>query len=550
MSVTATEEKNSGASVNKEIFHQYFEPYPCGLSAEEVFKQHFGYTYDDLILLPGHIDFSVDEVNLASRFSRNIAMKTPFVSSPMDTVTEHRMAIGMALEGGMGVIHYNLGIEEQAHEVELVKLYENGFITRPRTLSPKDPVSKVDKIKRKYGFSGVPITEHGKMRQKLVGMVTNRDIDFLEDRDTLIEEVMTPFKDLTYVKEEKFNESTVASINTLLSEALPKYNKIVIASKKGKLPIINGRDELVGLMSRSDLVTNREYPNANKDDKKRLRVAGAIGTREHDKQRLNALVQAGVDAVVIDSSQGDSVYQQNMIRYAKKQWPSVDVVGGNIVTVRQAFNLIKCGVDGLRVGMGIGSICTTQEVTACGRPQASAVYHVSNYSNRLSIPVIADGGIRTTGHIIKALVLGASSVMMGSMLAGTEEAPGQYFYQDGVKLKKYRGMGSLEAMNKGSDQRYFTKVHTGAENERRSAKVTVAQGVAGTVIDKGSLQRYLPYLIRGVRHGFQDLGVQNIEDIPEKRSKSKEIRFEIRSAAAQKEGNVHSLHSFVKTQGY
>ena len=393
------------------------------------------------------------------------------------------------------------------------------------------------------------------MRGKLVGIVTNRDIDFLEDRTTLISNVMTPFKDMICAQESKLDDVQMSptTLNTSLSRSLAKYNKILINSKKGKLPIITSDNCLVGLMSRSDLLTNRQYPNANKDPKKRLRCAAAIGTREYDKKRLNALVEKGVDGIVIDSSQGDSIFQQNMIRYAKKQWPSVDIIGGNIVTVKQAYNLIKCGIDGLRVGMGIGSICTTQEVTACGRPQASAVYHVSNYSNKLSIPVIADGGIRNTGHIIKALILGASSVMMGSMLAGTEEAPGQYFYQDGVKLKKYRGMGSLEAMKKGSDDRYFTNLkQTGTmhNNDVRSAKVAIAQGVTGTVVDKGSLQRYLPYLIGGVRHGFQDLGVKDVAQIAEKRSKTKDIRFEIRSPAAQKEGNVHSLYSFTKTQGY
>merc|ERR1712013_156630 len=413
-----------------------------------------------------------------------------------------------------------------------------------RTLRAEDPVSKIDTIKNKYGFSGVPITEHGKMNEKLVGIVTNRDIDFLEDRSTQISSVMTPFKDIIYASERKSDSS---------NDHLQEYNRVLINSKKGKLPILNAKDELVGLMSRSDLLTNQQYPDANKDAKKRLICAAAIGTRDFDRKRLSALVEAGVDAVVIDSSQGDSAYQQNMVRFAKKQWPKVDVIGGNVVTVRQAFNLIKCGVDGLRVGMGIGSICTTQEVTACGRPQASAVYHVSNYANKPKVPVIADGGIRNTGHIIKALILGASSVMMGSMLAGTEEAPGQYFYQDGVKLKKYRGMGSLEAMKKGSDDRYFAQLKETRgmhDSGTRSHRVAIAQGVTGTVVDKGSLKRYLPYLIGGVRHGFQDLGIQTLTEIAKKRSESEEIRFEIRSPAAQKEGNVHSLHSYTKTTGY
>jgi len=381
------------------------------------------------------------------------------------------------------------------------------------------------------------------MNEKLVGIVTNRDIDFLEDRETAISEVMTPFKDIIYASERKSDADG----------PLREYNRVLIQSKKGKLPILNAKDELVGLMSRSDLLTNQQFPDANKDAKKRLYVSAAIGTRDFDRKRLSALVEAGVDAVVIDSSQGDSKYQQDMVRFAKKQWPRVDVVGGNVVTVQQAFNLIKCGVDGLRVGMGIGSICTTQEVTACGRPQASAVYHVSHYSNRLKVPVIADGGIRNTGHIIKALILGASSVMMGSMLAGTEEAPGQYFYQDGIKLKKYRGMGSLEAMKKGSDDRYFAHLKETRgmhDSGTRSHRVAIAQGVTGTVVDKGSLKRYLPYLIGGVRHGFQDLGIKTLSEIPAKRTKSKEIRFEIRSPAAQKEGNVHSLHSYTKNTGY
>jgi len=291
-------------------------------------------------------------------------------------------------------------------------------------------------------------------------------------------------------------------------------------------------------MSRTDLLKNRDYPLATKDPKtKSLRVAASIGTREADKERAKMLVEAGVDAIVIDSSQGDSKYQHAMIHHLKENYPHVDVVGGNIVSMRQARNLIESGVDGLRIGMGIGSICTTQEVCAVGRPQASAVYHVSRFADQYGIPVIADGGIRNTGNIVKALVLGASSVMMGSMLAGTEEAPGEYFYQDGVRLKRYRGMGSLEAMNKGSKQRYFVK----------SNVVRVAQGVSGSVHDKGPLRRYIPYILQGVRHGFQDLGVKSCEEAKTKRA-SGDIRFELRTASAQREGGIHSLHSYQKNK--
>jgi IMP dehydrogenase len=499
-----------------------------GFAASEIFRRRSGLSYDDLIFLPGYIDFATSDITLNSKFSRNINLKIPLVSSPMDTVTEHRTAIGMALQGGLGVIHYNLPIEEQAHQVELVKLYENGFITKPFTLPPTAPVSMIDKIKRKYGFSGVPITLHGNMNEELLGIVTNRDIDFLDDRSIQVQKIMTPFSQLIVAYQNK--------------QTLAEFNELLIRSKKGKLPIVASIDAknthaLVGLMSRSDLLKNREFPFANKDSKKKLRCAASIGTRmPEDCQRLHALVKAGVDAIVIDSSQGNSIYQLEMIRYCKKSYPNIDVIGGNIVTQMQAKNLISAGVDGIRVGMGIGSICTTQEVTACGRPQASAVYHVAQYAAKFGIPVIADGGIRNTGHMVKALTLGASSCMMGSMLAGTEEAPGEYFYRDGIKLKTYRGMGSLEAMTKGSDDRYFAQ---------KRDRVRVAQGVAGTVLDKGSLTKYLPYILQGVRHGFQDMGVRSLAELAELRESGK-IRFELRTAAAQKEGAVHSLHSYTK----
>lgn len=263
-------------------------------------------------------------------------------------------------------------------KVELVKLYENGFITTPFTLPPTATVSQVDKIKYKYGFSGVPITENGHMNELLLGIVTNRDIDFLENRSQiLLRDVMTPFSELVVASN---NSSSISSV--LLSE----YNSILIKSKKGKLPIVNESNELVGLMSRNDLLKNREYPNANKNANKKLRCGAAIGTHmPMDCKRFGALVEAGVDVVVIDSSQGNSKYQLDMVRYCKKTYPNIDIIGGNIVTQMQAKNLISAGVDGLRVGMGIGSICTTQEVTACGRPQASAVYHVAQYASKLGI---------------------------------------------------------------------------------------------------------------------------------------------------------------------
>lgn len=491
-----------------------------GMSARQFFEQGTGYTYDDFILLPGHIDFAADEVSLETQISRRIKLKSPLVSSPMDTVTEADMAISMALQGGIGIIHYNNPIEEQRDEVSKVKRYKNGFINSPVTLRPDHTIVDIDEIKKKFNFSGVPITETGSMGAKLLGIVTNRDVDFIQDRSIRLSEVMT-------------RELIVAQEGCTLEEA----NQILKESKKGKLPIVNANFEIVALISRNDLKKNRDFPLASKDPvNKRLISGAAIGTREEDKDRLAALVEAGLDLVVLDSSQGDSFYQIKMIEYIKHHYSNLEVIGGNIVTANQARNLIQAGVDGLRIGMGVGSICTTQEVMACGRPQATAVYKTAMYAQEFGVPIIADGGISTIGHIIKALSLGASTVMMGSMLAGTEEAPGEYFYQDGIRLKKYRGMGSLEAMKKGSAKRYFSE----------GDKIRVAQGVSGAVVDKGSIQRFLPYLVQGLKHGLQDLGTRSLKNLHEKLY-SDQLAFELRTHAAQVEGGVHNLHSYEKS---
>ena len=459
-------------------------------------------------------------MDLSSRFSRNIKLNVPFVSSCMDTVTEHAMAIAMAQHGGLGVVHSNCTIEEQAHEVQLVKMYRNGVILDPTVLSPENTVADCLRIKAEYGFSGFPITEHGKLGEKLLGIVSNRDIDLVVDPETKLRDVMTTE-----------NLQTV-SVSMSTEDAVEVLRK----AKVGRLPVVDKDGNIVSLMSRTDLLKNRKYPNAVTDKQGRLICSASIGTRPADKERAKMLVAAGVDVIVVDSSQGDSVFQLDMIRWLKANFPHVDVVGGNVVTVRQCKHLIEAGVDGIRIGMGVGSICTTQEVCAVGRGQGSAVYFLAKYCAQFGIPVIADGGIGNVGHITKALCLGARAVMMGSMLAGTEEAPGKYYYHDGVRLKKYRGMGSIEAMEHGSSQRYFSSTH---------ATMRVAQGVVGSVVDKGSLRQYLPYLIQGVRHGFQDLGVKSIEDLKEQRADGR-LRCEVRSSSAQVEGGIHNLHSYEK----
>src|SRR3989338_4551821 len=394
-----------------------------GYDAETFFSQRGGITYNDFILLPGHIDFGVDEVELDTRLTRNLRLKKPIVSSPMDTVTESKMAVHMALLGGIGIIHYNNTIEEQVRHVRTVKRFENGFITEPVVLRPDNTIAYVCRIKETYGFSGIPITEDGTLGSKLVGIVTQRDISFETDTTKKLSEVMT-------------TDVITAPVGITLQEG----NRILKQCKKGKLPIVDGKGRLVSLMSRTDLLKNEDFPHSSKNEAKQLLVCAAISTKEADKERLDALVDAGVDA--------------------------------------------------LRIGMGSGSICITQETLAVGRAQGSAVYHCAKIARKHGdIPIIADGGISNLGHLTKALALGASSVMLGGMLAGTSETPGEYFYEAGVRVKKNRGMASFEAMGAGGAKRYFSD----------EDKIKVAQGVTGAVVDRGSVVDLVEYLAQSLK---------------------------------------------------
>ncbi|KLU88087.1 inosine-5'-monophosphate dehydrogenase IMD4 [Magnaporthiopsis poae ATCC 64411] len=496
-------------------------------------KVHGGLTYNDFLVLPGYIGFAASEVGLDSPVTKRISLKTPFVSSPMDTVTEHEMAIHMALQGGLGVIHHNCSADAQAAMVRKVKRYENGFILDPVVISRATTVGEAKALKEKWGFGGFPVTENGKLGSKLLGIVTNRDIQFEDDPETSIENVMV--KDLI-----------TAPHGIDLIEA----NKILAKSKKGKLPIVDKDFNLVSMISRSDLTKNLYFPLASKlPDSKQLLCAAAIGTRPEDKERLQKLVDAGLDIVILDSSQGNSMYQIEMIKWIKQTFPGLDVIGGNVVTREQAAALIAAGVDGLRIGMGSGSACITQEVMAVGRPQATAVYSVSSFAAKFGVPCIADGGIQNVGHIVKGLALGASTVMMGGLLAGTTESPGTSFVsREGKLVKAYRGMGSIDAMQDkkaGGGGKDSQKSNAGtARYFSEGDSVLVAQGVSGAVAHRGSVSKFLPYLAAGLKHSMQDTGIQSLKELHEGVANGT-VRFEIRTASAQLEGGVN-MESYEK----
>jgi len=446
-----------------------------------------GFTFDDVLVVPAYSEILPHEVNVSSRFSRNILLNVPVVSAAMDTVTESEMAIAIAREGGIGVLHKNMTIAEQALMVRKVKRAESGMILDPVTLLVDSLVSDALDMMREYKIGGIPVTDTDGY---LVGIVTNRDLRFEKNLNRPITEVMTSENLIT----------TKEAPNLQMAE------EILQASKIEKLPVVDASNKLIGLITYKDIIKAKSKPLACKDTLGRLRVAAAIGISKDTIERADALVKAGVDAMVVDTAHGHSVGVINMVRELKIRFPNVDILAGNIATPEAALALADAGADGVKVGIGPGSICTTRVVAGVGVPQLTAVLTIANAVKDRNISVIADGGIRFSGDIVKAIVAGADCIMAGSMFAGTEESPGEAVNFEGRKFKTYRGMGSLEAMQKGSKDRYF-------QAETTDAKKLVPEGIVGRVPYKGTMAEVLYQMMGGLRAGMGYSGSASIADL-------------------------------------
>ncbi len=449
-----------------------------------------GLTFDDVLLVPAYSEILPSEVNLTSKFSRNLSLKVPVVSAAMDTVTESKMAIAMAQEGGIGVIHKNLTIKKQCDKVRRVKRSESGMILDPVTLSKKSKVKDALKSMKEYSIGGIPIVDKS---NSLVGIVTNRDLRFENDMNKPIEEVMT------------FKNIITGSPGITLKQA----EKILQKNKIEKLPVIDKENKLVGLITFRDIQKITLKPSSNKDEFGRLRVAAAIGVGGDNLERCKMLYKSGVDAVVIDTAHAHTKSVLKIIKDVKKSFPDLDVVAGNVATADAAKFLAKAGVDGVKVGIGPGSICTTRIVAGVGYPQLSAINNVYNALKGSNITIVADGGVKHTGDITKAIAAGADCVMLGSMLAGTLESPGETIIYEGRKFKTYRGMGSVEAMEKGSKERYF-------QSSIKDKNKLVPEGIVGRVPYKGSLVESMFQFTGGLKSGMGYCGASSIKDLKEK----------------------------------
>jgi IMP dehydrogenase len=475
-------------------------------------------TFDDVLLVPRHSQVLPSQVDVASSVTRRIRVNVPLMSSAMDTVTESRLAIAMAQQGGIGVIHKNLTVEEQASEVDRVKRSESGMIVNPITLSSTNRIYEALELMKKYRISGVPITEDGSKEGKLVGILTNRDLRFESQLDRPIGDIMT--------REPLFT----VPVGTTLEQA----REFLHRHKVEKLLVVDERYMLKGLITVKDIQKMIKYPNACKDALGRLRVGAAIGVGKDALERAAALVAAHVDVLVVDTAHGHSQGVLDMVRRLRREYPDVDLVAGNVATAEATEALIDLGVDAVKVGIGAGSICTTRVVAGIGVPMITAVAECARAASRHSIPIIADGGIRYSGDITKAVAVGASTVMIGSLFAGTDESPGEMILYQGRSFKEYRGMGSIGAMRRGSRDRYFQDEFDLDANPESGEKL-VPEGIEGRVAHKGSVAAMIHQLVGGLRAG---MGYCGTRDIPTLQREARLIRV---TPAGHREGHVHDV---------
>ena len=473
-----------------------------------------GITFDDVLLVPAYSEVTPNMVDLSTYLTKKVKLNIPMMSASMDTVTEHRMAIAMARQGGIGIIHKNMSIEEQAEEVDKVKRSENGVITDPFSLSPEHTLQDADNLMAKFRISGVPITENG----KLVGIITNRDLKFEEDFSKKIKESMTS------------EELITAREGITLEEA----KKILAKARKEKLPIVDANFSLKGLITIKDIEKQIKYPQSAKDTQGRLLCGAGVGITSNMMERVEALVNAKVDVVVVDSAHGHSKNILESVKKIKATFPGLQVIAGNIATADATKALIEAGVDAVKVGIGPGSICTTRVVAGIGVPQITAIMDCYSAARESGIPIIADGGIKYSGDMTKAIAAGANVCMMGSIFAGCDESPGTFELYQGRKYKVYRGMGSLAAMENGSKDRYF----------QQDAKKLVPEGVEGRVAYKGTVEDTVFQLIGGLRSGMGYCGAPTIEDLKEN---GKFVKI---SAASLKESHPHDIHITKEAPNY
>lgn len=476
-----------------------------------------GITFDDVLLMPAKCSIDYEDIDLCSQLTKKIKIKIPIVSSAMDTVTEARLAIAVAQLGGIGIIHRNLNIEEQAREIEKVKRYEGSIVSKPVTVKPDDTIQKIQSMRKQHGVSGFPVVTDD---NKLIGIITNRDMKFVTNLNKKVKELMT--RKVITAKE---------------NISLKKAQQLFVRYKIEKLPVVDEKNELTGLITAKDIIHNRQYPDASKDSKGRLMVGAAVSDNTDSFEREEALAEKSIDIFVVDKAHGYTDRIINKIKYLKKKFNNVQIIAGNIVSEEGTEALINAGADAVKIGIGPGSICTTRIISGVGVPQITAVMQAVKTAKKHNIPIISDGGIQYSGDIVKALAAGAASVMLGNLLAGVEESPGELVYYRGKSYKVYRGMGSLEAMKQGSKSRYF-------QSKEIDYEKLIPEGIEGQIPYRGSLSGVVYQLVGGIKSGMMYTGCKDIKEL------QKKARFIRISSAGIRESHSHDVEIIKEAPNY